>query len=248
MFFEEVTFIMIVNIFWVSFSLSSKSDFVVHQFQTNMSTLDDKILGIKKDYYCSSSESEDEDSDECEGKKCDSKQTENITNIHEATKWDGASKNTGPKGVIRDWELYKQLENEKLVDQQLQNIALAKKLTLSNSQHREDEVDKELMDLMDDDFLLEYRKKRMEEMLTKPTSLPRFGAVISLKNGCEFLDAIDNENKSITIIIHIYEDGHSGCKRMNQCLETLCQQYPTVKFCKMVGSSAGMSHRWLMIF
>ena len=27
--------------------------------------------------------------------------------------WDGSSANTGPKGVIKDWQRYKQLETEK---------------------------------------------------------------------------------------------------------------------------------------
>lgn len=203
-----------------------------------MTTLEDKILGVKKDYYCTSSESEGEDSD--------GKDTEIVKNtecsLPEPTKWGGSSKNTGPKGVLRDWELYKQLENEKLIDEELQKVAIAKKLTLSKPQ--DDEIDKELVDLMGDEFLLQYQKQRMEEMLLKPSGMPKFGNVLLLRNGNEFLDAIDNENKSVTIVVHIYEESNSGCKTMNKCLETLCKQYPSVKFCKIIGSSAGMSQRY----
>lgn len=209
-----------------------------------MTTLEDKILGVKKDYYCSSSESE-EDSDDSDGGKNNDNQKTNLRSAEpEPSKWGGSSKNTGPKGVIRDWEMFKQLENEKLIDQEMQKIALAKKLTLSSSQNQEDEMDKEFLDLMSDEFLLQYQKQRMEEMLIKPPDLPKFGEVLTLKNGNDFLEAIDNENKLVTIIIHIFEESNAGCKTMNKCLETLCKQYPLVKFCKINGSCAGMSHRF----
>lgn len=213
-----------------------------------MTTLDDKILGIKKDYYCSSSESEEENESESGS---DIEKTAEIPNQAEqykepVSKWEGSSKNTGPKGVIRDWQLYKQLENEKRLDLDLQKIELAKKLTLSSSQKSNEDEDKDLLELMSDDFLLQFQKQRMEAMLNRPIDHPSFGTVISLKNGNEFLDAIDNENKSVTIIIHIYEEHNSGCKTMNKCIVSLSKQYPSVKFCKINVCSAGMSHRFKM--
>uniref|UniRef100_A0A224XH67 Putative conserved phosducin-like protein n=1 Tax=Panstrongylus lignarius TaxID=156445 RepID=A0A224XH67_9HEMI len=212
-----------------------------------MTTLEDKILGEKKHYYCSSSESEgEEDSDDGSTKEC----KENSLNemplpSPERSNWGGVSKNTGPKGVISDWQRYKQLESEKRQEEELERIELAKKLCLtcapdSDHQPRNDD---DLSDLLSDDFLDDYRKKRMEEMLISRT-LPNFGEVYSLANGNEFLDAIDNENKAVTVIIHIYESSIPACKVMNQCLNALCKQYSNVKFCKIVGSSAGMSHRF----
>ena len=38
---------------------------------------------------------------------------------------------TGPKGVIKDWQRYKQLEAEKRASQSLEKMQLAKKLTLT---------------------------------------------------------------------------------------------------------------------
>ncbi|XP_014291438.1 phosducin-like protein [Halyomorpha halys] len=214
-----------------------------------MTTLDDKILGIKKDYYCSSSESEEEENESESGSDVEKTAEDRIPTEQykePASKWEGSSKNTGPKGVIRDWKLYKQLETEKRLDLDLQKIQLAKKLTLSNSQKPDDEEDKDLLELMNDDFLLQFQKQRMEEMLSKPTNQPSFGSVISLQNGNEFLDAIDNENKSVTIIIHIYEERNSGCKAMNKCIVSLSKQYPSVKFCKINVCCAGMSLRFKM--
>lgn len=56
-----------------------------------MATLEDKILGERSEYYCSSS-SDDET------------ETENVmseSSIPKASKWEGMSCNTGPKGVLR---------------------------------------------------------------------------------------------------------------------------------------------------
>ena len=38
---------------------------------------------------------------------------------------------TGPKGVIKDWQRYKQLEAEKRAAQSLEKMQLAKKLTMT---------------------------------------------------------------------------------------------------------------------
>lgn len=67
-----------------------------------MATLEDKILGEKLEYYCSSSEDEANDSGDS-----DKEQAKNACTKEEAPSyasnydcWDGTSSNTGPKGVI----------------------------------------------------------------------------------------------------------------------------------------------------
>lgn len=70
------------------------------------------------------------------------------------------------------------------------------------------------------------------------------GNLIMLKSGQEFLDAIDKEHKSVTIIIHIYEDNVDACRAMNSCLLTLCKLYENVKFCAIIGSKAGISRQF----
>ncbi|KAJ8942928.1 hypothetical protein NQ318_003812 [Aromia moschata] len=78
-----------------------------------MSTLEDKILGEKLHNYCSSSEeSENENSDSEESIK-QKAPTEEEYSAPEINKWEGTSSNTGPKGVIKDWQRYKQLRNRK---------------------------------------------------------------------------------------------------------------------------------------
>lgn len=70
-----------------------------------MSTLEDKILGEKLHYYCSSSSSEDEGNDSGDSDK----ESDDVKYIEDPaqytapsySEWDGTSSNTGPKGVIK---------------------------------------------------------------------------------------------------------------------------------------------------
>ena len=80
-----------------------------------MATLDDKLLGEKLHYYCSSSE--DEGGSDEEGEKGANSQgaggsSQGGVGMAQGQAWDGSSANTGPKGVLKDWQRYKQLENE----------------------------------------------------------------------------------------------------------------------------------------
>ncbi|XP_063241515.1 phosducin-like protein [Bacillus rossius redtenbacheri] len=215
-----------------------------------MTTLEDKILGEKAHCYCSSSESENEKSDdETAGEE---ETTSKVPVIEDSAappepyKWEGSSRNTGPKGVVKDWQRFKQLQVEKRAEQERERIALINKLALTCRSALEDErentaqVDPELADLLRDDFIIEYQKKRMKEMMSQLSSLPKFGELYELKDGQEFLDAVDKD-KSVTTIVHIYEKNISGCEAMNGCLTVLCQEYINVKFCKMLASIAGVS-------
>lgn len=66
-----------------------------------MATLDDKLLGEKLQYYCSSSEDEKEEGsgDEDEGAKMGKAQAAPAPDFtQDMTHWQGNSANTGPKG------------------------------------------------------------------------------------------------------------------------------------------------------
>ncbi|KAG7205364.1 hypothetical protein KM043_007364 [Ampulex compressa] len=219
-----------------------------------MSTLEDKILGEKLQYYCSSS-SEDEKNDSGESDKESDKESDECKySKHSAlyslstsyVEWNGTSCNTGPKGVIKDWQQYKHLEIEKRAEQENERLKLIKKLSLTCRTSLDEEKEKllqsdpDLADLLADEFLLEYQRQRMKEMLAKVERL-RFGKVINLETADQFLEAIDGEDKSVTVIVHIYEDNVPGCDALNGSLISLAEEYPGVKFCKILGSTAGLS-------
>ncbi|XP_053978677.1 phosducin-like protein [Hylaeus anthracinus] len=212
-----------------------------------MSTLEDKILGEKLHYYCSSSEDEGNDSADSDKDSDDEKYETVIKDPVEPSfsEWGGTSSNTGPKGVIKDWQRYKQLEAEKRDANEKERLQLIKKLSLSCRTTLDEEkellqTDPDLAELLADEFLLEYQRQRMKEMLSRAEKL-RFGKVINLETTDYFLEAIDNEDKSVTIVVHIYENNVSGCEAMNGCLISVAEDYPFVKFCKILGSVAGLS-------
>lgn len=221
-----------------------------------MATLEDRILGEKLQYYCSSSSSESEDeSGEQEQGDREGSQASNIRDPSCAARpeirdWKGSSVNTGPKGVLKDWQRFKQLENEKREAQERERLELIKKLSLTcksdldAEKEKEESVEKELEEALEDDFLKEYMQKRMQEMMSHINGRPQFGKLICLKDGQEFLDAVDKERSGVTVIAHIYADGIPGCEAMNGCLQCLAQEYPQVKFCIVEASSAGMSRHF----
>lgn len=129
-----------------------------------MATLEDKILGEKLHNYCSSSDDSDGDDESGSEKETANTQPTAESPPLASNKWEGTSTNTGPKGVIKDWQRYKQLETEKRTEQELERIELAKKLTLTVQSALDEEKaaldDPELSELLDDDFLLQFQVRK----------------------------------------------------------------------------------------
>ncbi|RNA27196.1 phosducin [Brachionus plicatilis] len=212
-----------------------------------MATLDDKLLGEKLHNYCSSS-SEDEDEPARPKFIPESELKEQEKFASKA----GQSVNTGPKGVIQDWQRFKQLQHEKGQESKMEREKIIKRLAMTC---KSDEIDKEIqkekintkkeddMDELDDGFFEEYLKKKFEEMQSKLLSLPKFGKVIELDEE-KFISEIDNEQKNVTIIIHIYDTKINECNIMNECLETIAKDYTIVKICKVRSSAINLSEKF----
>lgn len=218
-------------------------------------SLDDRLLGEKVHYYCSSSEEdndgEDDDKDEHDDDiKSSIKDSAVLPKGFECRAENGIVTNTGPKGVLKDWREFKRLENEKRVESEREKQNLAKKLTLTCRSHLNDEqeknADEELLaqlEDLDDDFLKEYREQRIEEMRKALAEIPKFGKLISLTSE-NFLQEVDGENLGVTIIVHIYDTNVRACEAMNGCLKCLAEEYPTVKFCKLSATEGKMSFKF----
>jgi len=209
----------------------------------NMATLDDKLMGEKLHYYCSSSEDEDEPEPPPQG--ADGQPLQRPT--------PGQGPQTGPKGVIEDWRRFKQLETEKRQDNERERVALCKKLALTCRSEREDkEADTEVEKLEqeieneDDDFLKEYMKKRMQEMVEASViNRKHFGHVFDLISGDQFLHTVDHpEHKNVLMIIHIWEANNEACKAVDGCLQSIAKDYSHVKFARIQASAAGLSQKF----
>ncbi|KAF4528526.1 hypothetical protein B566_EDAN015607 [Ephemera danica] len=228
-----------------------------------MATLEDKILGEKKQYYCDSSSEDEKDNEEDDnnthkeeaGASC---LKSSDIKLPEPSAWEGTATNTGPKGVIKDWQRFKQLESEQSAAKAHERLAVFKKLSLTCSSHLDDEKAKakeeaaqesglEWEDLLkEDEFLMQYMHQRMTEMLSRASSLPKFGTVVNIENSQQFLHEVDDEHKEVTVVIHIYEKNKAGCDAMNGCLTCLSQEYEHVKFCKLHCTIAGVSYKFKM--
>ena len=122
-------------------------------------------------------------------------------------------------------------------------MELAKKLSLTCRSEREDreaeakqaQEDADLEELLDDEFLKSYMQKRMQEMVDASViQREHFGHVLELQTGEDFLRAIDNDDhKNVTVVVHIWEDGISGCGAVNGCLANISKDYPYTKFCRI---------------
>lgn len=219
-----------------------------------MATLEDKILGEKLQIYCSSSEDEGASDDEKSGdEEGNVPQSQPLPTAEPPpiNSWTGQASNTGPKGVLEDWRRFKQLEAENRAELAKERIALAKKLTLTVKPEREeaqdkqiDELEDELSELMDEEFLMQYQKQRMQELMTQLQKVPKFGKLITLNNQEEFLNAIDKEDTKVTVIIHIYNSSTRACETMDGCLNVLASDYPTTKFCRLAADMAGLSRHF----
>ncbi|KAK7101878.1 phosducin-like protein [Littorina saxatilis] len=211
-------------------------------------SMDDKLLGEKAHYYCSSSEDEAEpDEDDKDESDEAAKQPEPEIEPPTVEPYSGSCTNTGPKGVIKDWREFKKLETEKRQMQERERQSLAKKLTLTCRSHLNDEEEQkadekflEQLGELEDEFIKEYRLQRIEEMRKALEKVPQFGKVVRL-SGDNFIQEIDKERPCVTIIVHIYEDKVDACEAMNGCLMCLAREYPTVKFCKITATDAKLS-------
>lgn len=217
-----------------------------------MATLDDKLLGEKLHYYCSSSEDEGDDEDgrntpEPGPSKSGTKAPKFIP---EAELPPTNRYNTGPKGVIEDWRRFKQLERENRDDAEAEKKAVAKRLAMTCRTDKEDEaakardelLDEDLEALLDDDVLNEYMEKRMREMMSAAAAATKhFGTLNNLEDGEDFLRAIDGESEEVMVAVGVYVKDAPGCSALIGCLDVIAKEHPYLKVCKILASAAGLS-------
>nr|KAF6416287.1 hypothetical protein HJG59_009538 [Molossus molossus] len=106
-----------------------------------MTTLDDKLLGEKLQYYYSSSEDEDSDHEDEDGGRGALANCSMPVDAELAG--EGISINTGPKGMINDWRRFEQLEMEQREEQCREIEKLIKKLSMSCGSRLDEEEEQQ---------------------------------------------------------------------------------------------------------
>lgn len=160
---------------------------------------------------------------------------------------------TGPKGVINDWRRFKleSMDQENLPPskrellRQMSSPGRPKDSDPISDQNRKMSVQEyELLKEEDEGCLKKYRKRCMQEMHEKLSIGPRFEGVHDLESGEDFLEVIEKEHHTTVVVVHIYKTGVKGCEELNQCLDCLALEYPTVKFCRIDAVASGAAERF----
>ncbi|CAK7328270.1 unnamed protein product [Dovyalis caffra] len=90
------------------------------------------------------------------------------------------------------------------------------------------------LDLDEDRFLQEYRKKRLAEM-REATKIVRFGSVVPI-SGSDFVREVSQAGPDVWVVVLLYKDGYAECGVLMKCLEELAVKYPGTKFVKIVST------------
>ncbi|XP_065067344.1 phosducin-like protein [Rhopilema esculentum] len=206
--------------------------------------MDGELLGRQRARELSSDE-ENSDDEGCYGS--DDRSHTGVDDIQRAASSGvtmGGAK-TGPKGVIQDYKRYKQLQQEQKQAEEQRKLKYIKDTAITCRSEKEDQEDEDLEE--DDDFLREYHQKRLQQLKVESEQYvlgtrSKFSVVHELT--CQdFIEAVDNVDVHVTVIILIYENSPL-CSRMNTCFDCLAQQYPYVKFCRIGASEAGLSTKF----
>ncbi|XP_065175526.1 phosducin-like protein [Sycon ciliatum] len=141
---------------------------------------------------------------------------------------------TGPKGVLQDRERHlRELAEER--QERLERLEDA-----ARQQVVPRPIDPEADD---DEFMAKYREKRlrdMQRMASRPKFEKVYGNLIHLTSRA-YTEAIDSEPDSVFVVVHIYDSFMALSNKINKCLKIVAQQYPMVKFCKILALAAGVS-------
>lgn len=90
------------------------------------------------------------------------------------------------------------------------------------------------LDLDDDRFLQEYRKKRLTEM-REATKIVRFGSLVPI-SGSDFVREVSQAGPDVWVVVLLFKDGYAECGVLMKCLEELAVKYPGTKFVKIVST------------
>mmetsp|Transcript_3033 Transcript_3033/g.4633 ORF Transcript_3033/g.4633 Transcript_3033/m.4633 type:complete len:355 (+) Transcript_3033:61-1125(+) len=168
------------------------------------------------------------------------------------------------KGAVRVEETEDTGNNESTA---ISSLTTALSRLQKNKQHEPDSVDNDKLesafqdaglgldsDDEDDEFMLAFREKRMQEMMSAATCsngsadeqqntltpLPQFGECIDVSSGEEFLRQIDQEDKRVTVVVHLYESNIQACETLSDHLHSIAHSWRDVKFISMKASESGV--------
>ncbi|KAI8822161.1 Phosducin-domain-containing protein [Fimicolochytrium jonesii] len=173
---------------------------------------------------------------------------------------DSAGPQTGPKGVLADQKFHKQQQRARrelkaqrdyqklssgalasgwmqrsVAEEERRKMGLPDVAKAAGRQRNDDDEDEDDEDMEEELFLKAYRAKRMAQFSKQRFQTGKqFGTVIEMESPDEYLNAIDDEAPSVTVLVHLYQPSNEGCRVVNALLSVLAARHATnTKFCKI---------------
>lgn len=160
----------------------------------------------------------------------------------------GKAMQTGPKGVKADYEQAKKDWAEIRYQQNLQHQLNIDRIThgvtivefedeapppeghtIELNQYESD--DDELLEGFEEDFMAQYREKRMAQ-LQEAATRPLFGEIKEVVMN-SYIEQVDKCDPRVCVVVHIYCETRKECRSTNRTLELIARSHPRVKFLRM---------------
>ncbi|GAB5591969.1 hypothetical protein Unana1_06869 [Umbelopsis nana] len=207
---------------------------------------------------------EPERRDSIESLDSDVDEQELQSTVHQPIRTEG--RQTGPKGVLADYEYHKQLKSEasqarlrayhkRMLDQAVTTTSYAQdqqELVLEPMKSDDEDDDKD----DEQDAILAYRQQRLKELARMSNHSVRrqhkvFGQVEDIDADL-YASVIDTEWKTVPIVIHLYDESIPHCRQVDNIFSDLARKYAMARFVRvsaieldfdLVGSSAILAYR-----
>ncbi|KAL0085887.1 thioredoxin-like protein [Phycomyces blakesleeanus] len=180
----------------------------------------------------------------------------------------GNGRHTGPKGVMADHAYYNKVKvateqakrdehNSRMLSKALMTTTYLEDVAASKQEvlvleHQESDDDL----LEDEEILALYRQKRLGELRQMSNHGVRkqhrlFGTLETV-NADDYATAIDNEWRTVPVIIHLYDNSIPECRKLDDHLRGLASTYALAKFIRvsaldlefdLVGSPAVLAYK-----
>jgi thiol-disulfide isomerase/thioredoxin len=159
--------------------------------------------------------------------------------------------NTGPKGVLADFEEAKRNMRTKRMMQDIRTERVMNKMaegdlklhvadeekkginTIKKSKKKKGGDDDEESDSdldSDDDVMVQMRLKRIQAM---QNTMPVFGTHDRVESIVDFSNLTKNVHEQVFVVAHLYENHLEPCVRINLAMEELASQFPHVRFVRL---------------
>jgi hypothetical protein len=145
---------------------------------------------------------------------------------------------TGVKGVISDYLDTRREEQLKVASERLERLEILHGMThprIANAENGTVTVEKaqkddDSNDSEDDDFIKDFRSKRMQQLQTN--NRPTYGTYSTLTPE-DFVSVIDSIDPQTFVVVHLYESSVKESAMLHSALEKVAQIMDGVKFIEL---------------